>query len=187
MDTHTDTALLMATHAGDEHAARELYVRLAPRLLGAMKALQRDAHRAEDAVHSAFLGLLKLDADQAAAIRDPLAWLVRSARNAALNELRGRDRAKAREHASARPDRAEALERTGAASASGGFDDLLRALSKLADDDRELLILKHIAGLTLDQLAFALDVNRNTLASRLRVALDRLHALIHTQEVVHVR
>ena len=187
METSSDTDLLLATRLGDEHAARELYARLAPRLLAAMKALQRDAHRAEDAVHSAFLGLLKLDTDQAAAIRDPLAWLVRSARNAALNELRGRDRAEAREHASARPGCVESPERTDAAGASGGFDDLLSALSKLADDDRELLILKHIAGLTLDQLAFALDVNRNTLASRLRVALDRLHALVSTQEVAHVR
>ena len=180
MDDRTDTHLVVRMRAGDEHAARELYARLAPRLLATMKAVMRDTHRAEDAVHSAFLGLLRLDADQAAEIREPLAWLVRAARNAALNEARCRGRAEDREHGAARIDRVPAQD-------APAFDDLLGALARLADDDRELLILKHIAGLTLDQLAFALDINRNTLASRLRAALDRLHALLNAQEVAHVR
>ena len=39
---------------------------------------------------------------------------------------------------------------------------------------REVIVLKHIVGMTFDQLALALSANRSTVASRYRNAVARL-------------
>jgi RNA polymerase sigma-70 factor, ECF subfamily len=49
------------------------------------------------------------------------------------------------------------------------------ALTKLPPDQREILILKIWANLTFSQIATALNLNPNTVASRYRYALEHLH------------
>jgi DNA-directed RNA polymerase specialized sigma24 family protein len=51
-------------------------------------------------------------------------------------------------------------------------------------------MLKHAGGLTFDQIALALDINRSTAASRYRAAIERLRAALtddvtHLEEVAH--
>ena len=87
--------------------------------------------------------------------------------------IRTADRAGAREAGYLAPKTTDS-ERVPAAS------DALAALDALGEDDREVLILKHAAGLSFDQIALALEQNRNTVASRYRRAADFLRSRADT-------
>ena len=56
--------------------------------------------------------------------------------------------------------------------------DLWRAIERLAPDDAELVVLKHIEGWTYEELAAALRVPRGTVMSRLYGARQRLLSLL---------
>jgi RNA polymerase sigma-70 factor (ECF subfamily) len=136
-----------------------------------------DASR-RDIVQQVFCAMLR---DRAArSIEDPAAYLFRATRNAALNHARGHARGQARE-------RAWALEggvRGGGAVAGGGDaggsgpEDLLAALARVDEDAREVILLKHVAGLTFDQMGLALGMARGTVASRYAAALKTLRACL---------
>jgi RNA polymerase sigma-70 factor (ECF subfamily) len=57
---------------------------------------------------------------------------------------------------------------------SEGILDVWRAIHRLAPDEAELVVLKHIEGWTYEELATALDVPRGTIMSRLYAARQRL-------------
>jgi len=48
------------------------------------------------------------------------------------------------------------------------------AVASLPRRDQELIVLKHVAEMTFDQIALALATNRNTIAARYRRAVARL-------------
>jgi RNA polymerase sigma-70 factor (ECF subfamily) len=56
--------------------------------------------------------------------------------------------------------------------------DLRTALDRLASDDRELIVLKHLDGWTYDELAERLEIPRGTVMSRLFHARQRLKGLL---------
>jgi RNA polymerase sigma-70 factor (ECF subfamily) len=56
--------------------------------------------------------------------------------------------------------------------------DLWRAIGRLAPDDGELIVLKHIEGWTYEELAKVLRVPRGTVMSRLYGARQRLIAML---------
>jgi RNA polymerase sigma-70 factor (ECF subfamily) len=61
---------------------------------------------------------------------------------------------------------------------SEGRIDLWRAIERLAPDDAELVVLKHIEGWTYDELSASLGVPRGTIMSRLYAARQRLLTLL---------
>jgi RNA polymerase sigma-70 factor, ECF subfamily len=56
--------------------------------------------------------------------------------------------------------------------------DLWRAIDRLAPDDAELVVLKHIEGWTYEELSAALGVPRGTVMSRLYGARQRLLTML---------
>lgn len=56
--------------------------------------------------------------------------------------------------------------------------DLLKALDDLALQDRSIVVLHYFEDLKLDEVAFALELNVNTVKTRLYRALERLRALL---------
>lgn len=160
--------LLKRFRAGDDAGARRFYSRLAPGLRLYARSLLRDEALADDAVQGAFLRALRAPRRRVRAVNDPRAWMASIVRSEALTLLRTRRRAAGR-------DGRAALERD-------AFDDerspvdpaLARAVADLPDDMREVVMLKHLCGLTFDQIALVLDENRNTLAARHRRAVARL-------------
>jgi RNA polymerase sigma-70 factor (ECF subfamily) len=105
-------------------------------------------------------------------VNDPVAFLFACVRRAALDWQRGRRRLAHREQAAARPEAeprfdcpAEQDERRAAIEA---------ALDSLPAEQAEVLVLKIWGGLSLPQVAAALDVPANTAASRYRYALAKL-------------
>lgn len=169
-----DRELLRRTCRGSDAAARALWSRHAPSLT-AMAAGQFSGgvEGAREVVQDVFCRLLELPLAQVDAINEPGAYLARMVRNAGLNRVRAGERLAAHARASA--------ERTAAAAREARADenqDLRRALERMDPEERELLVLKHAAGLTFDQLADATSQNRSTAATRYRAALERLRGLL---------
>ncbi len=126
-----------------------------------------DRPAAEDVVQEAFIGLMT----SGAAPIDAKAWLFRAVRNAALNRLRA-DRRRERHEAESRTPRARWFD--------PGSSDLLApavvqaALAALPLEQREVIVLRVWAQMTLDQVGELLDQPLSTLASRYRAGLAAL-------------
>jgi len=169
MAPRSDSQLLLAMGRGDESAARELHARIGPRLAAYARTFLRDDALADDAVQRAWMRALTRPASELERIRDAMAWMVRVTRSIAINELRRHSRAAAR-------DSAQGKSRPAASSPELGesLAELHAAVRLLPDDRREVVLLRHVAELTLDQMAEALQENRSTLASRYRAAIEEL-------------
>ncbi len=165
-------------HRGDHAAARELWSRLGGRLTALAASMLRHSAGASlgpDVVQGVFLKVLKLPTRELRSIMDVAAWLTTLVRREAIDTRRRLDRGRAR------PDAVMAnVAHDG--SAAGADAELLSALDALEEHQRELIQLKHVAGLTFDQMALVLEENRDTLASRYRVALQRLREVMSARE-----
>jgi RNA polymerase sigma-70 factor (ECF subfamily) len=187
------THLLVATRRGDESAARALWHLYAPRLTAYARSVVRSRgtpHDADDIVQVAFCRIMDLQDHELAAVRDVGPWLARITRNTALNWLRTlrRDAARRQQLQAYPPSR----------TPSATDPSIADAVDALPSRLREVVMLKHIAGLTFDQIELATGINRNTVAARYRTALSLLresldpacpksftHAASPRQDLVH--
>lgn len=182
MSEAADNTLLMRMRRGDAAAARALHEQLGPRLLAYARALLRDDSAAEDAAQQAWLHVMTCPNAQATAVRDIAAWMVVVCRRAALSSARARQRQTRREQRVAPIGPLGVQPTSDAASLYAGVD-------RLDDEHREIILLRHVAALTFDQISFALDTPKSTLSSRYQAALDALRHTMHpptpTGEVSH--
>jgi RNA polymerase sigma-70 factor (ECF subfamily) len=171
----TPASLLQACRRGDERAARLLHAQTAPALYACAQAILRDAALAEDAVQQAFCRVMSIPLREIDRVVDPVPWLTMLARREALMTLRAARRRIGREQRSSkpRPDQSGASEPP-AGDESVDADVVHLAIQSLPRRLGEVITLKHVCGLTFDQIAVALSANRNTVASRYRIALERL-------------
>ena len=123
---------------------------------------------AEDAVQEAFVRCW----NARGRVADPVAYLYACVKHAALDLSRGAQRRQRREESIARPEAEPLLtcpieqdERRLAIEA---------ALQQLPIEQAEVLVMKIWGGLTLPQIAAALELSANTVASRYRYALAKL-------------
>ena len=150
----------------------ELYRRHGAALVLFAAAISGDRGRAQDAVHQVFLKLLESDAANRA--EDPKAYLFQCVRNAVFNDLKRQRRQVELQPDSAwfePPERDHAAERT-----------LRRALSDLAEDQREVVVLHLWGELTFAEVAEVLGISSNTAASRYRYALSKLREAMWVKE-----
>lgn len=175
--TTGDAQLLLRMRRGDEAAAASLWRSHAPRLLAYARAIlaRHDPQGAHDIVQSVFLSALKTSRHEAGSIADVPGWLLILTRHAALNRLRSfrRDQARLRV-----PLPSPASAKVVPSPSDHDRSDLSSALDRLPRPMREVVVLKHIAGLTFDQISTSLGANRSTLASRYRAALDLLRTML---------
>ena len=177
---HELRELLRACRLGDEVAARSLHARTAPALLAYARSILRRDDLANDAVQSAFCRVFRTDPDRIAGVDDPAAYLASLVRSEALTWIRAKRRS-SREQAP-RPVNDQAKPHSS--------DDLHAAIEALPRPLREIVALRHVAGMTYDQIGVALDQNRNTVAARHRRALELLRAAltpIDTEAHAHAR
>jgi RNA polymerase sigma-70 factor, ECF subfamily len=137
--------------------------------------ITRSAADAEDAVQEAFvaahgaLGRFRRDA--------PLRpWLLRIVANSARNRLRAQRRRDNLAYTVADAVRAggAAPSPEAAAEAAEERRALLRALESLRDDDRLVVVCRHLLDLDVAETAAVLGVREGTVKSRLHRALRRL-------------
>lgn len=179
----TDAQLLVRTRRGDDAAARELWRRHAPGLTAYARTFRRGQLGADELVQAAFCRVLEVDAATLKRVEHAGAWLAAVLRREALMAMRGARRERARRDvAVARdaPSSSVALrDSRGAASdpvvvSSAHRDEIRCAVESLPRRAREVVLLKHVCGLTFEQMALALGANRDTLASRYRAAMEKL-------------
>ncbi len=144
----------------------------APRLIGGLVRLVRDVERAEDLAQDALASALERWPETGIP-ENPGAWLMTTARNRALDELR-RAKMLARKHEAIahEPPRPSDLERLEAAVDAGVEDDLLRLIlvachPVLSAEARAALTLRLVAGLSTEEIARAFLQPEPTIAQRI--------------------
>jgi RNA polymerase sigma-70 factor (ECF subfamily) len=134
---------------GDAEGIHYLYVRYAADVLRYVASFVRDRHEAEDITQNVFAKLITAIGKYEQREVPFDAWILRVARNAALDHLRARRAIPTEEVRVADPDPAQAGHDRGRA--------LRQALDDLPPDQREVLVLRHIVGLSPVEIAEALD------------------------------
>jgi RNA polymerase sigma-70 factor, ECF subfamily len=131
---------------GDMSALHFLYARFADDVWGYVRSIVRDDHEAEDITQNVFAKLMT--AIQRYEQREVpfAAWILRVARNMALDNVRARRQIPCEE---VRTD-------DGLGDEQVGFERsqcLREALQRLPHEQREVLVLRHIAGLSPGEIA----------------------------------
>jgi RNA polymerase sigma-70 factor (ECF subfamily) len=131
--------------AGDEEAIRFLYVTYKDNVYGYVLSFVRDQHEAEDVTQHVFLKLMRVIPKYQAREVPFTSWLLRVARNVALDHLRQRRMVPCEEvyEASHEADDSGRERRWG----------LEQALEALPEEQRSVVILRHLVGLTPGEIA----------------------------------
>src|SRR3954449_6896304 len=125
---------------GDDDALRLLYLLYADNVFGYVAAIVRDDHDAEDITSEVFARLPRALTHYKVSATPFAAWLLRVARNAALDHLRAQRSVPLAEiHATGETAELQARER---------LEGLRSAFEALPTDQRQVMLLRLIAGLT---------------------------------------
>lgn len=131
---------------GDRDAIRLLYIRYSDNVYGYVRSIVRDDKEAEDLTQQVFMKLITVIVKYQDCGVPFSGWLLRLARNVALDHLRRR-----------RPTPTEEV--LGSGSHDDGDDareraaDLHAALTSLPDEQRRVMIMRHIVGLSPPEIA----------------------------------
>jgi len=160
---------------GDEDAIRYLYLRYADNVYGYVCSIVRDEHEAEDVTQGVFVKLPARLERYKPQLVPFSSWLMRVAHNAAIDHVRSR-----------RCIPVEEVRDVDAAIDDAGGDRLeaLRtALAVMPEDQREVLVLRFIGGLTPGEIAERMGRSENAIHAlqhrgrrRLRTELESLEA-----------
>lgn len=148
-DSRLTQKAVACAKAGDSEGIHFLYVRYADDVLRYVTSLVRDHHEAEDITQNVFAKLMTAIKKYEQREVPFAAWILRVARNAALDHLRAKR---------AVPVEEVRIADTGSAQTSlDRGRDLREALEQLPDDQREVLVLRHIVGLSPVEIAGTLN------------------------------
>jgi RNA polymerase sigma-70 factor, ECF subfamily len=138
-------AAVARAQAGDNAAIHFLYVQFKDNVYGYVLSFVRDPHEAEDVTQHVFLKLLSVIHKYQAREVPFASWLLRVARNVALDHLRQRRMIPCE----------EVYESTSEADDSGRDRrwGLEQALGALPEEQREVVVLRHLVGLTPGEIA----------------------------------
>jgi RNA polymerase sigma-70 factor (ECF subfamily) len=136
---------VIALKRGDRSALHFLYVRYADDVRGFVTSIVRDKHEAEDITHNVFAKLITAIHRYEHRQVPFAAWILRVSRNAALDHLRARRQIPVEEVRTSD----EGHEQVG----SDRSQSLREAFRRLPQDQRDVLVLRHIAGLSPSEIA----------------------------------
>ncbi len=140
------SAAVKRVQAGDREALGFLYARYADNVYGYARSIVHDHHEAEDVTQHVFAKLMQVIGKYQEREVPFLAWLLRVARNVAIDHMRQQ-----------RLVPVEEVRQIGAPTLDGPdmrrIDDLRDALGTLHKDQREVLVLRHFAGLSPTEIA----------------------------------
>jgi RNA polymerase sigma-70 factor (ECF subfamily) len=145
---------------GDADALRFLYLRYADNVYGYVCSIVRDEHEAEDITQHIFAKLITALRHYEPRVAPFSAWILRVAHNAAIDHVRAR-----------RPVPIEEVRPTDLADDATGrerFADLQLALDSLPREQRDVLMLRFLVGLSPSEVA-----------ERLGRSEDAVHGLQH--------
>lgn len=150
--------LVDGLRAGDREAFHTCYQLTADLVASIAVGMLGDRHDAEEVVQDVFVRLARHASDFRGDGRSLRAWLVRTTRNAAVDRLRAR--ARRPEHPTDRvPDRPDP--HAGAADVAELDPRLVEALQALTERQRTAVVLRHVAGLSGDEIAAVIGGGRD--------------------------
>jgi RNA polymerase sigma-70 factor (ECF subfamily) len=130
---------------GDRDALRLLYIRYSDNVYGYVRSIVRDEKEAEDLTQQVFMKLMLVIGKYNDCGVPFSGWLLRMARNVALDHLRRRC-----------PTPTEDLIREDAHADENSREaarDLYAALATLPDEQRKVMVMRHIVGLSPPEIA----------------------------------
>jgi RNA polymerase sigma-70 factor (ECF subfamily) len=154
--------------AGDMDAIRFLYLRYKDNVYGYVLSMLRDPHEAEDVTQHVFLKLMSVIHKYQAREVPFTSWILRVARNVAVDHLRQR-----------RPIPCEEVYEPSHQADDSGRDrrwGIEQALETLSEDQRGVVVLRHLVGLTPGEIATRMgrsEASIHGLHHRARQALRR--------------
>lgn len=170
--------LMAAYQQGSAAAFEGLYAALAPRLLGYLRALSRDAVRAEDLLQETFLQLHRARRTYLAG-RAVKPWVFAIARNVFLMERRSAARRSRREVLAdgELPEVGVPAEMEGLADR----DRVARALAGVQRDRREAVVLHHVQGMSFKEVGAVLGVSEGAAKVRAHRGMHDLRRILAAQ------
>jgi RNA polymerase sigma-70 factor (ECF subfamily) len=140
---------------GDREALRYLYVQYADNVYGYVASIVKDDHEAEDITQFVFAKLMTVLPKYEQRQVPFTSWLLRLAHNAALDHLRRRLPMPAEDVRGADERVDEGL--------ADGVQVVGQALAALPEDQRTVVLLRHLVGLTPGEIAERLGRSENSI------------------------
>lgn len=174
--------LLADAGKGDEQAWRSLVELYLPRVLAVVRSQCHDHDLAEEITQSAFCTVVsKLpEYDEVGRFES---WLMRIAMNRLRDEMRRRKRqAMPAEETTLIGLAGSQSQDTSHLPIEADLGNLGEAMERLSAADREILVLRHVSGLSFKELSEALDAPVGTLLARHHRAIKKLKSLLVASE-----
>ncbi|HSS43625.1 MAG TPA: sigma-70 family RNA polymerase sigma factor [Solirubrobacterales bacterium] len=146
---------IVKAQGGCSDAMRFLYVHYAPAVSRYVRRITRDDHEAEDITHDVFAKLMTAICKYEPREVPFAAWVMRVARNAAIDHLRTRHSIPCEEIRIQTEDR-ERMRRE-------RRRDLEQALHQLPAEQRHVFVLRHIVGLSPLEIANLMDKTESSI------------------------
>jgi RNA polymerase sigma-70 factor (ECF subfamily) len=142
--TRTVARAIEQAQQGDREALGFLYTRYADNVCGYVRSIVHDQHEAEDITQQVFAKLIHAIVKYEQRDVPFLAWILRVSRNVAVDHIRRRRAIPVAEVRITDEHEQSAGERSGV---------LQEAIARLPLDQREVLVLRHFAGLSPAEIA----------------------------------
>jgi RNA polymerase sigma-70 factor (ECF subfamily) len=146
-DTRLVAQAVRRAQAGDREAFGFLYARFAEHIHGYVRSIVHDHHEAEDITHHVFAKLFTVIGKYQERDVPFFAWVLRVARNVAVDHMRQQRMIPVEEV------RATDVPSGSAEPAPAGRGDLIEALAELPKEQREVLVMRHLLGLSPTEIA----------------------------------
>lgn len=173
-----DTSLLLAVRNRQEDALMTLYDRYGGAVYGLALRVTGQPASAEEVTQDVFLKVWQQPQHWDPALGRFSSWLLTTARNAAIDRLRG-ERRRAIVGIDERENRTPFVEPSIVDSSSwADGHEVRRLLDLLPPEQRQVLELAFYAGYTHSELAEILGLPLGTVKTRLRTALHRLREMM---------
>ena len=171
-DTRADVELIDRIVAHDAAAIGDLYDRHSRLLYGLILRVVRDRAEAEELLQEVFVQVWTRADTYDVKLGTPIAWLVRIARNRAIDRLRANTVRTRTAEAAPLPPPVETPEAR--ASMTEQERAVARALQALPPDQRQLIEQAYFSGLTQSELAERFGLPLGTVKTRVRTGMMTL-------------
>lgn len=176
-----DATLMEKVMSGDESAFALVYDRYSPMLFGMLMRILQDSQAAEEVLQDIFLQLWRKP-EQFDPSRGSLpAWLTVIGRNRAISKLRGRPRQEVLEQTEGLYANTLASSQNieSEASRTQLVDTVKLAMSRLPEEQRQVIELAYFEGMTQTEIAERTGSPLGTVKTRVRTGMQSLKQLLN--------
>ncbi len=189
-DHTTDQVLLANFVNGDERAFEKLVKKYKSRIYQTVMYIVRDSEVTKDIVQDVFLKALnEIRAGRYVDQSCFGAWIGRIAHNMAIDHIRRADKMQMVRNEDDEYDIFDTIKVLDKNREDDIINeqirkDLKKLVNSLPEAQREIIFLRHYAGLKFHEIAEEIDINLNTALGRMRYALKNLRKMIDDNGVV---